>query len=406
MPLKDRFKKESLTQSENIQESDIKDVETTLLASFTTKKEAEHKEYGPLDLLMADSKVSEIFINGAKNVFVKKEGITAKSNLYFKDNNHLKSAVNSLLEKSGINADGKTILNNVKLFNGLIIDVIFQTEPIISIKRIKRSSDTMESLLQEGFLTKEISETLLAAIKTGLNILITGDKNTGKTALLNALSSEIPKDERIAIIDDTDELSLNQTQTIKLASNNSVEAELLMNSLSKLKPNRIILDNCNSRNVCLFKNTNINGLLISLCTNNDSLKTMSALLTGYNLSNEAAKYLVASTINLLIKVEKIKGETNKITSISEVSYEDDITLTPIFTFKKSVRNSTGTYVSSGIKPDFIKDLKDKDLSIPLSYFNKEREHTYSNKKLQPAKAQTKKSALKARFVSANNDFTD
>ena len=172
----------------------------------------ETKGYGPLDPLLSDPAVSDILVNGAKQVYVEKGGKLIKTSVTFKDDAHLMNIIERIVSKVGRRIDENSPMVDARLPDGSRVNAIIPPlaidGPSLSIRRFKADAGTMESLLKWGSMTKQMADTLTAAVKARLNIVISGGTGAGKTTLLNSLSGQIPNDERIVTIEDSAELAL------------------------------------------------------------------------------------------------------------------------------------------------------------------------------------------------------
>ena len=180
----------------------------------------EVKGFGPLDPLLCDPSVSDILVNGPANVYVEVGGKLRKTNVRFKDNAHLMNIIERIVSKVGRRIDEKSPMVDARLPDGSRVNAIIPPLAIdgasLSIRRFKADAATIQNLLTWGSMTVAMAETLKAAVKAHLNIVISGGTGAGKTTLLNSLSSQIPEDERIVTIEDSAELSLQQEHVVRL----------------------------------------------------------------------------------------------------------------------------------------------------------------------------------------------
>src|SRR5574344_2544662 len=391
----------------------------------------EAKGYGPLDPLLADPAISDILVNGAKHVYVEKGGKLYKTTVTFKDNKHLKNIIERIVSKVGRRIDEKSPMVDARLTDGSRVNAIIPPlaidGPSLSIRKFKQDAGSLESLLKWNSLTKEISETLSIAVKGRLNIVISGGTGAGKTTLLNSLSSQIPNDERIITIEDSAELALQQEHLVRLETRPANTAgsgqissrDLVINAL-RMRPDRIVIGECRGAealDMLQAMNTGHDGSLTTLHANSardalSSLETM-AMYSGIDLPEKNIKTQIASAIDLIIQVSRLQDGSRKITSVSEiVGMEGNvISLQEIFAFEQTgVENSkvVGHHISTGIRPRFIDKLKNRNLTIPTEYFNKEHTHIYlgSNVQIptQAVQAQPQESAIKNRLMHNNDNI--
>src|SRR5574344_1720306 len=359
----------------------------------------EAKGYGPLDPLLADSSVSDILVNGAKNVYVEKGGKLQKTTVTFKDNRHLKNIIERIVSKVGRRIDEKSPMVDARLSDGSRVNAVIPPlaidGPSLSIRKFKQDAGSIQSLLKWGALSKEIAEVLSTAVKARLNIVISGGTGAGKTTLLNSLSSQIPEDERIITIEDSAELALQQEHIVRLESRPAnIEGEgtigardLVINAL-RMRPDRIIIGECRGAealDMLQAMNTGHDGSLTTLHANSprdalSRLETMS-MYSGVELPEKNIKSQISSAVNLIVQVSRLQDGSRKITSVAEITGMEGnvITMQEIFVFEQTgIENLKviGHHVSTGIRPHFLEKLKMRSLSLPQEYFNKDRKHTY------------------------------
>lgn len=387
----------------------------------------EAKGYGPLDPLLEDPTISDILVNGAKSVFVEKNGKLYKTNVTFKDNQHLRNIIERIVSKVGRRIDEKSPMVDARLTDGSRVNAIIPPlaidGPSLSIRKFKHDAGDLDSLLKWGSLTKEMSDTLAMAVKARLNIVISGGTGAGKTTLLNSLSSQIPNDERIITIEDSAELALQQEHIVRLetrpanieGSGQILARDLVINAL-RMRPDRIIIGECRGAetlDMLQAMNTGHDGSLTTLHANaaRDALSRLEtmAMYSGIDLPEKNIKSQIASAIDLIVQVSRMQDGSRKVASVSEITGMEGnvISMQEIFVFEQTgFENSKvqGHHSSTGIRPKFIDKLKEKSLSIPLEYFNKERKHTYVGSGSQNIAPVAQDSAIKNRLVQQNDNF--
>lgn len=361
----------------------------------------EAKGYGPLDPLLEDPAISDILVNGAKNVFVEKGGKLYKADVTFKDDQHLRNIIERIVSKVGRRIDEKSPMVDARLTDGSRVNAIIPPlaldGPSLSIRKFKQDAGSLNSLLQWHSLSKEMAETLSMAVKARLNIVISGGTGAGKTTLLNSLSAQIPNDERIITIEDSAELALQQEHVVRLETRPAnIEGtgqigarDLVINAL-RMRPDRIIIGECRGAealDMLQAMNTGHDGSLTTLHANTPRdalarLETMS-MYSGIDLPEKNIKSQIASAIDLIIQASRLQDGSRKITAVSEVTGMEGsvISMQDIFVFEQTgVENSKvqGHHASTGIRPKFVEKLKNSNLTIPPEYFNKERQHSYAS----------------------------
>lgn len=362
----------------------------------------EAKGFGPLDPLLEDPTVSDILVNGAKSVYVEKDGKLYKTSIAFKDNNHLKNIIERIVSKVGRRIDEKSPMVDARLPDGSRVNAIIPPlaidGPSLSIRRFKADAGTMQSLLNWGSITKEMALVLEAAVTSRLNIVISGGTGSGKTTLLNSLSAKIPNGERIITIEDSAELALQQGHVVRLETRPAnIEGEgqitardLLINTL-RMRPDRIIIGECRGAealDMLQAMNTGHDGSLTTLHANTprDALSRLATMCmySGVDLPEKNIKSQIASAVNLIIQASRLSDGTRKVTRVSEiVGMEGDvITMQDIFVWEQTGTMGDaviGCHVSTGIRPKFTDKLTNKGMELDLRIFDKNYKHTYAGK---------------------------
>ena len=398
----------------------------------------EAKGYGPLDPLLEDPSVSDILVNGPKQVYVEKSGKLTKANVTFKDNQHLKNIIERIVAKVGRRIDEKSPMVDARLADGSRVNAIIPPlaldGPSLSIRKFKQDAGSLESLLKWGALTKEMAETLSLAVEAKLNVVISGGTGAGKTTLLNSLSAKIPNDERIITIEDSAELALQQEHVVRLetrpknieGSGEITARDLMINTL-RMRPDRIIVGECRGAealDMLQAMNTGHDGSLTTLHANTtrdalSRLETMS-MYSGIDLPEKNIKSQIASAIHLIIQVNRLQDGSRKITSVSEITGMEGniISMQEIFKFEQTGFENNkvvGTHISTGIRPMFVEKLRQRGVQVNLEIYTKERKHTYLTPDAKnPAKADganifanpQNSTDVKDRLMNKNPDSTN
>lgn len=385
----------------------------------------EAKGYGPLDPLLEDPAISDILVNGAKNVFIEKGGKLYKANVTFKDNQHLRNIIERIVSKVGRRIDEKSPMVDARLTDGSRVNAIIPPlaldGPSLSIRKFKQDAGDLESLLKWQSLSKEMAEVISTAVKARLNVVISGGTGAGKTTLLNSLSAQIPNDERIITIEDSAELALQQEHIVRLETRPAniegtgqiTSRDLVINAL-RMRPDRIIVGECRGAealDMLQAMNTGHDGSLTTLHANSprdalSRLETMS-MYSGIDLPEKNIKSQIASAIDLIIQVSRLQDGSRKITSVAEITGMEGnvISMQEIFVFEQTAFENSkviGHHVSTGIRPKFVEKLKGKNLSVPAEYFSKERKHSYVGEINVNKPAADQSSVIKNRLVQGQN----
>ncbi len=383
----------------------------------------EAKGFGPLDPLLEDPTISDILVNGAKNIYVEKNGKLYKTSIVFKDNNHLKNIIERIVSKIGRRIDEKSPMVDARLADGSRVNAIIPPlaldGPSLSIRRFKADAGTMESLLKWGSISKEMAEVLEAAVAARCNIVISGGTGAGKTTLLNSLSAKIPPGERIITIEDSAELSLQQEHIVRLETRPAnIEGEgaitardLVINSL-RMRPDRIIIGECRGAetlDMLQAMNTGHDGSLTTLHANSprDALSRLETMVmySGIDLPERNIKNQIASAINIIIQVSRLQDGSRKVTKVSEIvgMEEGTITMQDIFVWEQTgtgAKTVMGMHVSTGVRPKFIERIKTRGIEVNNQYFDKNHRHTYLTRTTQVNTIQKEEPDPRLRMPSA------
>ncbi len=353
----------------------------------------EVKGFGPLDPLLCDPSVSDILVNGPNQVYVEIGGKLKKTNVKFKDNQHLMNIIERIVSKVGRRIDEKSPMVDARLPDGSRVNAVIPPLAIdgasLSIRRFKADAATLQNLLVWGSMTTAMAETLKAAVKGHLNIVISGGTGAGKTTLLNSLSSQIPEDERIVTIEDSAELSLQQEHVVRLETRPAniegtgaiTARDLLINSL-RMRPDRVVIGECRGAeafDMLQAMNTGHDGSLTTLHANTPRdacarLETM-CMYTGIDLPEKTIRQQIASAVHLIIQASRLSDGSRRVTYISEITGMEGniITIQDIFKWEQYGidENSRviGCHVSTGVRPKFGDKCKAKGIKLPLEIFD-------------------------------------
>ena len=349
---------------------------------------------GPLESLMLDPDVSDILINGPKNVYVERKGRLERTSIAFHDENHLLQVVQRVAGRVGRRVDETCPMVDARLLDGSRLNAIIHPlaleGPLVSIRRFGAQPLGPQDLLAHGSTTKEILQFLSACIEGRINILISGGTGSGKTTLLNVLSGYIPKDERVATIEDSAELRLQQPHVVKMETRNaSIEGEgevvtrdLVRNAL-RMRPDRIIVGECRgpeALDMLQAMNTGHEGSLTTIHANStrDALSRLEMMIgmAGFDLPIWVVRRQIASAINLVVQVARLIGGVRRIIKVSEITgMEGDIvSMHDIFEFRQTGldenRVAQGYFSATGIRPAVLNKLETSGLCLPTELFER------------------------------------
>lgn len=347
---------------------------------------------GPLEQLLADTGISDILVNSPFNIYIERGGKLERTNVEFKDNEHLMRVIERIVSSVGRRIDESSPMVDARLKDGSRVNAIIPPlsldGPVLSIRRFGAEPLRMQKLLDYDALTEDMAAMFDMCVKARLNILISGGTGAGKTTLLNALSAYIPEDERIVTIEDSAELQLQQPHVVRLETRppniegrgEVTQRDLVKNAL-RMRPDRIVIGEVRGAeaiDMLQAMNTGHDGSLTTIHANTsrDALARLETMIqmTGMRLSDRAMRQQIASAINLVIQVARLSDGTRRIISISEITGMEGqtITMQDVFIFdRKGVDadgNVIGRFRPTGVRPRFAERLKVYGMQLPRSFF--------------------------------------
>jgi pilus assembly protein CpaF len=349
---------------------------------------------GPLEVLLADPTISDILVNGPKQVYVERRGKLELTEVEFRDNSHLMHVIDKIVTSVGRRCDEVSPMVDARLQDGSRVNAVIQPLAIdgasLSIRRFGTDPINWDDYINFKSCSEEIREFLEVCVRSNLNMMVVGGTGSGKTTLLNNLSSFIPDGERIVTIEDAAELQLRQPHVVRMESRPAnIEGkgriairDLLINSL-RMRPDRIVVGECRgpeTLDMLQAMNTGHDGSLTTLHANNTRdtvtrVETM-VMMAGFELPVRAIRQQFASAIHLLVNVQRLTGGSRKIMSITEVSgmEGDVITMQDIFQFEQMGLSPSGKargrFVTTGIRPSFLDRLKAAGCAVDPSVFSR------------------------------------
>ena len=347
---------------------------------------------GPLEPLLKDPTITEIMVNGPKDVFVEREGKLLLSDTRFSDDAHLMSIIERILAPLGRRVDESSPLVDARLSDGSRVNIIIPplslVGPAVTIRKFSQKALGIEDLMRFGTLDENMAVFLEACVKARLNILVSGGTGSGKTTTLNVLSSFIPATERIVTIEDAAELRLQQRHVVTLeARPANIEGtgavtirDLVRNSL-RMRPDRIIVGEVRTGealDMLQAMNTGHDGSLTTAHANSprdvlSRLETMT-LMAGMELPVRAVRTQVSSAIDIILQQSRIKDGSRKITHITEVQgmEGDTIILQDLFRYVQDYIDDNGKAVghfeSTGLQPSFMDKFRMNGVELPYNLF--------------------------------------
>ncbi len=348
--------------------------------------------FGPLEPLLKDPTVTEIMVNGPKKIYVERRGKIEKSEVTFRDNDHLLQIIDRIVSKVGRRVDETSPLCDARLPDGSRVNAVIPPIALdgssLSIRRFGATPLKLEDLLNYKAFTPEMAMLLEGAIKARLNVLISGGTGSGKTTLLNTLSAFIPGDERLVTIEDAAELQLQQDHVVRLETRPpNIEGkgaintrDLVRNSL-RMRPDRIIVGECRGAealDMLQAMNTGHAGSMTTLHANTPRdglarLETM-IMMAGTELPVKAMRQQISSAIDLVIQVNRLQGGPRKMVSITEVlnMEQDIIIMQEVFRYRQMGVDQNGRaygqFEATGVRPTFVPRLEAKGIKLPSNMF--------------------------------------
>ncbi len=346
---------------------------------------------GPLEPLLADESITEIMVNGPKMVFVERKGKLERVNVTFESDEHVMRIIERIVAPLGRRIDESSPMVDARLKDGsrvnAVIPPISLVGPVLTIRKFFKHPLTVEDLIRYGSVTPEAMEFLKACVVAALNIVVSGGTGTGKTTFLNILSGFIPHDERIITIENAAELQLRQEHVVTLESRPpNIEGkgeisirDLVINSL-RMRPDRIVVGECRggeALDMLQAMNTGHDGSMTTLHANNtrealSRLETM-VLMAGMELPHRAIREQIASAIDLIVQLERMRDGSRRVVAITEVQgMEGDVVVTSdIFKFEQ-VGFENGKVIGrlrpTGIRPKFMERIEHVGIHLPPSVF--------------------------------------
>lgn len=346
---------------------------------------------GPLQPLLEDDTITEVMVNGAKNIYVERRGKIQRAPLAFENNEHVMRIIERIVAPLGRRIDESSPYVDARLQDGsrvnAIIPPVSLVGPVLTIRKFARTPFSVDQLVQFGSITPEAVQFLDAAVKSRINIVISGGTGSGKTTLLNVLSGFIPADERIITIENAAELQLRQEHVVTLESRPAnIEGKgeitirnLVINAL-RMRPDRIIVGEIRDEaalDMLQAMNTGHDGSMTTLHSNSprdtlSRLETMT-MMAGMDLPIRAIREQVSSAIDLVVHQERLRDGTRKVVNITEVTgmEGDIITMTDLFVYEQiGYENNkvVGRMRPTGLRPKFMEKLEASGIHLPPSVF--------------------------------------
>ncbi len=339
---------------------------------------------GPIEQFLADPTVSEVMVNGGSFIYVERNGVIEHTGARFISEDHLRRVIDRIVSSVGRRVDEASPMVDARLADGSRVNAIVPPlsldGSILTIRKFATDPFRVADLLTMGTITDQVAAVLAAAVEGGMNVLISGGTGTGKTTMLNVLSGFVPSGERIVTIEDSVELQLLQEHVIRLeARPPNIEGhgeitirDLVRNAL-RMRPDRIIVGEvrgAETLDMLQAMNTGHDGSMSTVHANapRDALARLETmvLMAGFDLPTRAIREQIASALNLIVHIDRLRDGTRRVTQVTEVvGMEGDvITLQDIYRYDFK----TSSLLATGIRPEFVDQLADRGVELPRGLF--------------------------------------
>ena len=349
---------------------------------------------GVLGQIIADPEITEVMINGYRDIFVERSGRLQKLENHFESRQELETIITKFVSQSGRVVNESEPIVDTHLEDGSRVNVVMPpvalNGPIVTIRRFPREAMTVQKLISYGSITPEVAEVLELLVRARYNIFVSGGTGSGKTTFLNALSNFIPRDERIITIEDSAELQIkNIDNLVRLETRNAgpdgsgaITIKDLIKSALRMRPDRIVVGEvrgAEALDMLQAMNTGHDGSLTTCHANapRDAISRLEnmVLMSGIDFPVTAIREQIASAINLIIQQNRLPDGSRKIVQISEITgrEKDVVLMHDIFVFKQTGYDENGKivgeYYPTGNVPAFVEKLRQKgDLRLDMSVF--------------------------------------
>jgi len=352
--------------------------------------------YGPIDPLLNDPDITEVMANGPYDIYFEKSGRILKSEVRFVDETHLRRIIDKIVGQIGRRVDEATPMVDARLPDGSRVNAIIAPlaigGPFLTIRKFAVDPYQEADLIGFGTITQRVADFLRACVRGRLNILISGGTGSGKTTTLNVMSSYIPGDERIITVEDAAELQLHQEHVLTLESRpaniegqGAVAIRDLVKNTLRMRPDRIVVGEVRDAaalDMLQAMNTGHDGSLTTVHSNSprDTLSRIETmvLMAGYDLPVRAIREQIASAVDLIVHVSRLRDGTRRVTHVTEVEGMEGevITLQDLFLFDFGMGvDDDGKYQgrlkATGIRPTFSEELSQQGIRLPADLFEPE-----------------------------------
>ncbi|MFP5256583.1 MAG: CpaF family protein [Acidimicrobiia bacterium] len=352
--------------------------------------------YGPIDRLLKDEEVSEVMVNGPEAVYVERAGRIERTQASFVDETHLRRIIDKIVSQVGRRIDEAVPMVDARLPDGSRVNAVIHPlavgGPFLTIRKFSKDPYQIDDLIRFGTLNAHAARFLQACVVGRLNVIVSGGTGTGKTTTLNVLSSFIPSDERIITVEDAKELQLHQDHVLAMEARppniegkGQVTIRDLVRNCLRMRPDRVVVGECRggeALDMLQAMNTGHDGSITTIHSNSprDTLariETMT-LMAGFDLPVRAIREQMASALDLIVHLTRLRDGTRRITHITEVQgmEGDVITLQDVFLFDYGMGvdehgKFKGHLKATGVRPKFTEKLADLGIRLGPEVFQPE-----------------------------------
>ncbi len=348
---------------------------------------------GPLESLLADPSVSDILVNNAKNIYIERHGVLEKTHVQFEDDDHLLRIIEKIATGVGRRIDESVPMVDARLPDGSRVNAVIPPlsldGPSLSIRKFSIDPYTVKDLLNFKTMTKAMAKFLAAAVKSRVNILISGGTGSGKTTLLNVVSSSIPITERIVTIEDSAELQLQQPHVVRLETRppniegtGAIKQRDLLRNCLRMRPDRIVIGEVRGGeaiDMLQAMNTGHDGSLSTIHANSprDALTRLEHMvgMGEAHIPPLVIRQQIAAAIDLVVHTERLADGHRVVTSIQEITGMEDsvVNMQEIFSYKRSSVDGAGRVVgkfqATGIRPTILNRIRERGIELDERIFD-------------------------------------
>jgi len=347
---------------------------------------------GPLETLLRDPDITEVMVNRPEQIFVERRGRIELTTLAFEDEDSLRRVIDRIVSSIGRRVDESEPMCDARLKDGSRVNVVIPPVaiygPCLTIRKFGRDVLSPEQIVESGGATAAMMEYLDAAVKTRLNIIVSGGTGSGKTTFLNVLSGFIPANERIVTCEDAAELRLRQVHVISLESKpqnvegrGAISIRDLVRNCLRMRPDRIVVGEvrgAEALDMLQAMNTGHDGSMSTLHANNprdaiNRLETL-VLLAGTELPSRAIRTQIASAVNVVVQTERLRGGARKVVSVAELTglKDGEIVLQELFAFRQlgvsADGRAVGYHTATGSRSAFLQHFRSDGIELPEAMF--------------------------------------